>query len=60
MTGAKTKLTYYNIIFVKFLQSGRTPLHRAASVENDKAVEILVKAGANVNVFDKVSYYHTP
>ena len=44
-----------------FLQSGRTLLHRAVSVENnDKAVEILIKAGANVNVFDKVSYYQTP
>ena len=41
------------------LQSGRTPLHEAASQEyNSQGVEILVKAGADGNVVDKVSCFH--
>ena len=48
-----------NIIFILFLQSGRTPLHEAASVRyNSEGVEILVKAGADGNVVDKVSCFH--
>ena len=41
------------------LQSGSTPLHAAAkSWSSDKqAIEILIKAGADVNATDKVTYY---
>ena len=47
-----------NVIFILFLQSGRTPLHEAASQRwNDKVVEILVIAGADVNVVDEVSSF---
>ena len=45
-----------NVIFILFLQSGGTPLHEAASQSlNEEVVEILVKAGAFVNVVDEVS-----
>ena len=44
------------VIFISFLQSGRTPVHEAASQRlNEEVVEILVKAGAYVNVVDEVS-----
>ena len=47
-----------NVIIILFLQSGRTPLHEAASHQrNKKFVEILVKAGADVNVVDHVSCF---
>ena len=39
------------------LQSGRTPLHAASRWSNEQVVEILIKAGANVNTTDEVSYY---
>ena len=43
------------------MQSGETALHRAVSVQsNNEVVEILIKAGADVTVVDKVSYYQTP
>ena len=49
------------MFFLFFLQSGRTPLHEAASQQyNAKGVEILVKAGADVNVVDKVSCFQAP
>ena len=44
-----------NVIFIIFLQPGRTPLHEAASLKyNSHVVEILLKAGADGNVVDKV------
>ena len=43
--------------FATFLQWGRTALHEASSDGRDKAVEALLKAGADVNIVDKVSYY---
>ena len=43
--------------FATFLQWGRTPLHEALRRGRDKAVEALLKAGADVNIADKVSYY---
>ena len=52
-----------NVIDIKLhtmyiLQSGRTPLHEATSRKsNDQIVDSLVKAGANVNVVDEVSYW---
>ena len=47
-----------NVIFILFLQAGRTPLHEAASHEfSSRVVEILVKAGADGNVVDKVSCF---
>ena len=50
-----------NVIFPQFLQSGRTPLHEAASHQfNSQAIKILVKAGADVNVVDKVSCFQAP
>ena len=41
------------------LQSGSTPLHAAATSWNSdkQVIEILVKAGADVNATDAVSYY---
>ena len=46
------------VIFILFLQSGRTPLHEAASYGwNAQVVEILVKAGADGNVVDEVSCF---
>ena len=40
------------------LQSGRTPLHEAAlHGYGAQVVEILLKAGADGNVVDKVSYF---
>ena len=46
-----------NVIFILFLQSGRTPLHEAASHDrNVRVVEILVTAGADGNIVDKVSF----
>ncbi|MEM8795342.1 MAG: ankyrin repeat domain-containing protein [Pseudomonadota bacterium] len=35
---------------------GRTPLHVAAHASHEDAIEILVKAGANPNAFDKQAY----
>ena len=58
-----TPIMLYHLIF---LQSGSTPLHKAAMAAeplrgnrqvNKEGVEILIKAGADVNVTDKVSYY---
>ena len=52
------------IIFVKssdiFLQSGSTPLHAAAPAglwwSYKQVIDILIKAGADVNATNKVSY----
>ena len=51
------------IIYVKssyiFLQSGSTPLHAAAAGvwrSNKQVIDILIKAGADVNATNKVSY----
>ena len=39
-------------------QSGETPLHKAASKKsNEQVVEILIKAGADLNIVNEVSYY---
>ena len=47
-----------NVICIYFLQSGRTLLHEAASHQgNEQVVEILVKAGADGNIVDKVSCF---
>ena len=43
-------------VSITILQSGRTPLHEALQYSNDEVVEILVKAGADVNIVDEVSY----
>ena len=41
-----------------FLQSGSTPLHAAASQRgNEQVIKTLIKAGADVNATDAVSYY---
>ena len=46
----------YNVICIKFLQSGKTPLHEAVSHQrNEEVVVLLVKAGADVNFVNKVS-----
>jgi ankyrin repeat protein len=37
-----------------YLQDGRTPLCRAAQDGHDKIMEVLVKAGADVNAANKV------
>ena len=40
-----------------FLQSGSTPLHAAASQRgNEQVTQSLIKAGADVNATDEVSY----
>ena len=40
------------------LQSGSTPLHAAASHRgSEQVIEALIKAGADVNATDTVSYY---
>ena len=44
--------TYYMLI----LQLGRTPLYAASWRGHDKVVEVLIAAGADVNLADKVSY----
>ena len=36
------------------LQSGRTPLHEASERTDEKVVDALIKAGANINI---VSYF---
>ena len=47
-----------NVIIILFLQSGRTPLHEAASYRwNAQVVEVLLKAGADGNAVDKVSSF---
>ena len=59
-------VTYTNYVKSSdiLLQSGSTPLHEAAVAaaktlewDNEHVIEILIKAGANVNATDKVSYY---
>ena len=56
--GITTVKIINNVIYIKFLQSGRSPLHEAASHHrNEQVVEILVKAGTDVNSVDKVSYF---
>ena len=56
-----TKKIITSVIIILFLQSGRTPLHEAASQWwNAQGVEILVKADADVNVVDKVSCFQAP
>ena len=47
-----------NVIIILFLQSGRTPLHEAASCRwNAQVLEVLLKAGADGNAVDKVSSF---
>ena len=44
------------------LKSSRTPLHVVAAslfIENEQVVNTLIKAGADVNTTDKVSYYQS-
>ena len=50
-----------NVICIKFLQLDKTPLYKAVSHHrSEQVVEILVKAGADVNFVDEVSYYQEP
>ena len=39
------------------LQFGRTPLYMASWIDHHEVVELLIAAGADVNLADKVSYY---
>ena len=39
------------------LQSGSTPLHAASRRGNEQVIETLIKAGADVNATDEVSFY---
>ena len=60
-------VTYTNYVKSSdiLLQSGSTPLHAAAAApaasslwgSNEQIIEILIKAGADVNATDEVSYY---
>ena len=38
------------------LQSGKTPLHDASQWSNEQVIKTLIKAGADVNTADEVSY----
>ena len=38
------------------LQRGETPLYMASWIGHDKVVEVLIAAGADVNLANKVSY----
>jgi ankyrin repeat protein len=40
-----------------WLQDGRTPLHMAIMHDHDKIVEVLVRAGADVNAAYKVRHF---
>ena len=42
------------------LQFGRAPIHLASFRGNAKCIETLIKAGADVNGVDNVSYYQAP
>ena len=48
------------LIMYYILQSGRTPLHVAAVKNNKEIVEILIRAHADIDVADRVSYYQAP
>ena len=55
-------VTYTNYVKSSniILQSGSTPLHAVAETlgrGSEQAIDILIKAGADVNATDKVSYY---
>ena len=52
-------VTYHNYVKSSeiLLQSGSTPLHAASRWCNKQVIEILIKAGADVNADDVVSYY---
>ena len=42
------------------LQSGSTPLHAAVSYRsNTQVIKMLIKAGADINATDEVSYHST-
>ena len=43
-----------------FLQFGITPLYNASGLSNKQVLETLIKAGADVNIVDKVSDYQSP
>ena len=48
----------YILIFTMcmlILQGGETPLYEASQSGNDKVVEVLIAAGADVNLADEVS-----
>ena len=42
-------------MYVHVLQDGSTPLHYAANSEHNKAIDILIAAGATVDAKDRVS-----
>ena len=53
--------TNYVKSFNILLQSGSTPLHAAAASyrSNTQVIKMLIKAGADINATDEVSYYST-
>ena len=49
----------YNLLFTTYmliLQQGETPLYEASQSGHDKVVEVLIAAGADVNLAEEVSY----
>ena len=45
------------MMYVHNLQNNITPIHYAAASNHTPVVETLVKAGADINVVDKVNQY---
>ena len=49
-----SNIKWYHSYYI--LQSGKTPLHDASQRSNEQVVKTLIKAGADVNTTDEVSY----